>query len=269
MRQWLMNGLGALVLLGFVACQVPSRDPGVDAQIRQVFDSIRTGQAAALTDRLDSSIRTPETQAQLVVVAGYIPRGEPRQRKMLGTNTVHSGSETTVSTTDEYDYGDRVALVNTRLSQTNSAGWRITNFHVQVATRQELSANDFTFQGKPAANYLAFGLLIGSLAAMVAALVKVIRTPGLKRKWLWGIAAFFGVGLISLNWTTGQFNFNPLTLQLIGAGVAKAPSLFAPWILSFTLPVGALLILFGVWANPARAKKPAEMSPSPEPPAQT
>jgi len=88
---------------------------------------------------------------------------------------------------------------------------------------------------------------------MLAALVKVIRTRDLKRKWLWWIASFFGVTTLQMNWATGHLATNVLTVQLIGAGMVKGPSQFSPWLLTVTLPIGALLILTRVWANPEKS----------------
>jgi hypothetical protein len=245
----------ALVL---AACNLMVRDPGVDAEVRSVFDQLRRHQTAELTARLDRSMRTPATAAQIATVEGYIPKGEPRDRKAIGTNMVSiAGKGQRVSITDEYDFGDRRALVDTTIYRAaGKKAWVVEGFHVQAATNAELARNRLLAPGKSAMQYLFFAMVIVSPLVMLAALVKVIRTVGLKRKWLWGIAAFLGLVPFHLNWTTGQFTYQLASIQLIGAGVVKGMSAFSPWVLSFCIPVGAILILTGVWANPARARKP-------------
>jgi hypothetical protein len=59
-----------------------------------------------------------------------------------------------------------------------------------------------------------------------------------------------------MNWTTGQVDFQLLSLQLLGAGAMTSAPGLSPWVLTFTLPIGAALILVGLWANPRRAKNP-------------
>jgi hypothetical protein len=253
-RLWALLA-AALVLAG---CNPLARDPGVDAEVRSVFDQLRRHQTAELTARLNPSLRTPATAAQIAAVEGFLPKGEPRGRKAIGTNAVtFAGKGQQVSITDEYDYGDRRALVDTTISRAaGQTAWVVEGFNVRVATNAELARNRLLQPGKSAMQYLFFAMVIVSPLVMIAALVKVIRTPGLKRKWLWGIAAFLGLVPFHMDWTTGRFDYELVAVQLVGAGAVKGLSAFSPWVLSFCIPVGAILILTGVWANPARARKP-------------
>ena len=250
----------AIFGLALAACNPLIRDPRVDAEVRSAFDQLRRNDDAALTARFDPALRTPEAAAQLAALKQYVPAGAPRGREAVATNTVTSSSSgETVSTTDEYDYGDRRALVDVRLHRANrQQPWQIQGLHVQLATNAQLAANHLTLAGKPAKQDLFLLFVIASPLLMIAALVKVVRTRGLKRKWLWGILAFIGLTGLRMNWTTGEIIWQPLTVQLINAGIARGLSAFSPWILSATLPVGAVLILTGVWANPRRAKTPAK-----------
>lgn len=249
----------AIVGLVLAACKPLIRDPRVDAEVRSAFDQLRRNDDAALTARFDPALRTPEAAAQLAALKRYIPASEPRSRNAVATSTVTTAmTGETVSTTDEYDYGDRRALVDVRLHRANSRqAWQIQGLHVQLATNAQLADNRLTLSGKPAKQHLFLLYAIASPLLMIGALVKVIRTPGLKRKWLWGALAFAGLTALRMNWTTGDLFCQPLAIQFVDAGVIRGPSAFSPWFLSATLPVGAVLILTGVWANPRRAKKPA------------
>jgi hypothetical protein len=258
LRRWAWV-LGAMVL---AACNPLARDPPVDAEIRKVFDQVRRNESPALLARFDPQFRTAETPAQLATLKRYLPDGEPRARKVIGTNTLQTGGgETTVSASDEYDYGDRVVLVDTRLRRpAGQATWLVQGFHFQVATTKDLARNDFTLR-KPASQLLFLAFVIASPLLMIAALVKVIRRPGLRRKWLWGILAFGGLTALSMDWTTGRLSYQLVTVQLLNAGVMKGLSAFSPWVLTATLPVGAVLILTGLWANPRRARRKGAPAP--------
>jgi hypothetical protein len=254
-RRLMICGMIALLLAG---CHLPKPNPQADAVAHAAFDDIHHGADGPLSGILAPTLLTPDSQAKIADLRRYIPGHEPRTRSNVGWNETRLiGAGTMVSTTDQYDFGDHIVLAQTRLTQAaGSPVWKVDGVHIQSATPDQLSVNDFASASRTPWQWLFLVLVIASPVLMVCALVKVIRTPGLKRKWLWGILAFFGLLSLRMNWTTGHVAVNVLTLQFLGAGAVRADTAFAPWTLTMTLPVGAALILSGLWANPARAPKP-------------
>jgi hypothetical protein len=239
--------------LALAGCNV-ARDANLDAEVVKVFDQVRT-EDPTLRSRLSPELAKAAAPEQWAQIRAYIPPGKPLGRKALGSAEVASPTGRVINFSDEYDFRGKTALVNTQLQLPSGARqWQLSGFHVQTATAQELAVNRFLAPGKSPLQFLGLLLAIASPLLMIAALVKVIRARGLRRKWLWGILAFGGLMSLQMNWTTGQVNFNPLTVQLIGFGVTKSLSAFAPWMITMTLPIGALLILTGVWGNPKRAR---------------
>jgi hypothetical protein len=131
--------------------------------------------------------------------------------------------------------------------------WLVQGFHVNVVSSAQLAANDFTLVGKGFLQYLFLAAMVGVPAIMLAAAVKVLRASGLRRKWLWIAIACFGVCGATMNWTTGAVSLKLLSVQVLGSGFMRGSSRFAPWLLTTSLPVGAVLILAGIWGNPRRA----------------
>jgi hypothetical protein len=68
------------------------------------------------------------------------------------------------------------------------------------------------------------------------------------------LPALVGVGAVDLNWTTGATGFVLLRAQLFTTGAVRA-SPYAPWILTFTFPVGAILALRRWKRSAARAAR--------------
>jgi hypothetical protein len=232
----------------------PGRDVGLDAQVRSVFDQLRHGDQAALVARLDPAQRTPAALGALGELSRSIPPGAPRARRIVSTTTLRTALAEAVSALDEYDYGDHRLLVGTRLGRARAgAPWSVQGVRLQIATAAQLARNDLTLQGKPWRQDLFLGYVALALLLMAAAFWKVVSTPGLRWKWLWAATAFLGVGAMRMNWTTGQFIWQPVSLNLIGAGLQRGASAFSPWMLSATIPVGALLILAGLVARRPRA----------------
>jgi len=243
----------AAVLLA--ACG-PSREAGLDAQVRSVFEQLRRGDQADLAARLDPGQRTPAAIGALAELSRSIPPGEPRARRIVSTTTVRAIQGEAVSAIDEYDYGDRRLLAGTRLVRAGAgAPWRVQGVQIQIASADQLARNDMTLRGKPWWQDLFLAYVILAPLMMAAAFWKVVSTPGLRWKWLWAAAAFLGVGAMQMNWTTGQFLWQPITVNLIGAGLRRGASAFSPWMLSATVPIGALLILAGLVARRPRAAR--------------
>ena len=243
-----------VVFVGLASCQAPALDPEADAVARAVYSEIRT-RSPNLQAHMAPEIRNPKTAEELVKVRAYIPPGEPSLGKAVGWNYFSMlGQGKTATLAHEYDYPGKVVLARVALSRPEGAkAWLMTGFNAQVATTQELKALEFSLAGKHYAQYAFLAGLVTSLGLMLAALVKVIRTKGLKRKWLWVIAAFAGVGSLQMNWFNGVFAWKLMNIALLGAGVVRGGSRFDPWILTFIVPLGAILILTGVWARPKAA----------------
>ncbi len=257
----------ALVMAALMTCawSWPTLDAKDDAVARNVYVLVQSGDIAALQAMSGPELHSPEAEAQFQQARKLLPAGRPRSIKTVGFSYFNVvGGARSLQVTQEYDYGDRVVLLQTALSKpSDAAAWIVRGFHVNVATLGQLAVNDLTLQGKSPIQYAFLTMTLLSPILMIAALVKVIRTDGLRRKWLWGILAFFGLCLFRMDWTNGQIEPVWLSVQLLGAGIVRDVSRFSPWIMTFTFPLGALLILTGVWANPKRAKvRPLRTAPA-------
>ena len=250
--------IACAVALFMAGCGGGQPDKALVSAERATYQAVRTGDDKTLAEVSAPHLRTPAVKAELAKIGALLPRGAPKASKLVGWNIHYPvGREASALMTSEHDYGDRVVLAQTSLRQAGKSGrWIVEGFHVQIATDGELAVNNFGLAGKRPGQYLFLIAAALSPALMIGALVKVIRTRGLKRKWLWGVAAFLGVAKFQMNWATGVVGYQLLSVQLIGAGARTGFSRFDPWLISMTLPVGAALILAGVWANPARAKRP-------------
>ena len=60
-------------------------------------------------------------------------------------------------------------------------------------------------------------------------------------RWPWLLFMLFGIGSLSINWTTGETQFSALTLRLFAASVDQIR--YGPWIVSVSFPLGALAFL--------------------------
>lgn len=252
-----LSRLAAAMAVGVLlaGCSLMRPSPDVDAATKAVYKQVRLGDPA-LQSTLVPELRNADTSGELARIRTLLPPGEPKSVKAVGwTRTVTTGAPESALVRHLYDYGDRRVLAETRIQRSAVGGlWQVSDFHVRVATRAELAGNAFTLAGRSLAQYAFLAATVMSPLLMIAALVVVIRRRNLKWKWLWCVLAFFGLFSFGMNWSDGQVGAQWLTLQLIGAGISSDGTGFTPWFLKFTVPLGALLILTGVWAKPRKPK---------------
>jgi hypothetical protein len=122
-----------------------------------------------------------------------------------------------------------------------SGNLKIGRFQVDRAPKLLARVNAFTFLGKSFHHYIVLLIAICIPIFIICMIVLCIRTK-MKRKWLWIIYMLFGFCKYSINWTNGQTILQLCYIQLFSADISKrAP--YAPWVISFSVPFGALLFL--------------------------
>lgn len=255
-------GLIVLLALALSACQALKPDADAVSISRALYDDLRMGRNESLQALLPASLRTPAALAQVLRLKSFIPPGEPKSVKVVAANHVTAtdkGEGESLSL--EYDYGDQVALLQTGLARPpQSKTWQVVSLKLVSESRKALARNAFTLAGKPPLQlaYLGYAILVPLL--ILGAVAKAARTPNLKRRWLWVALSFLGLFTLQMDWTTGQLSMNWFSVQVVGFGINRGASAFDPWIVTSMFPLGALLILGGLWANPM-AKRPRSQRP--------
>jgi hypothetical protein len=243
-----------IVALALSACQGVKSDPAATAANRAAYDQIRTGQDAAITAQLGAGANAAATQAMLAKIRSLVPATPPVKSTVVASNTATSPAGRAHVETIEYDYRDRTARFETPLIEPKGThGWKLRSFRIVVASHKELAPNTLSLANRSPGQLAFFGLAITSPLLMVAALIKVLRTPGLTYRWLWCAFALVGLFSFQMNWANGVMLVQWMALQIIGFWIAKGPSAFQPWMIGATVPIGALLILSGVVAKRPKA----------------
>jgi hypothetical protein len=255
-----MRRTAVLIFLAVVlaACQAAIKpDSSALSLNHALFDQIRTGQDQAVLAQLPAEAKKDEMAAMMARLKTVIPTAAPSSITPVSETvaTGKGGRENLLMV--DYDFADRTIRFATRLAQPAGAtGWRLASFSLLEASHQELAANALSLARRSPAQLIFFALAITSPILMLAALVKVLRTPGLTYRWLWAGFAFVGLFSFKINWASGAVLVQWLDLQIVGFWMAKGPSPhFDPWIISATVPIGALLILAGLAAQGPKAAK--------------
>jgi hypothetical protein len=225
---------------------------------RSTLDQVRQGDMEPVKARLaDKLQQDPSIEAKLRQLTGYFPAGAPRAVKLVGTNTMTLNGASRYDLTFEYEFADAWVLGNVVLAGEGDA-IRVQGMHVQRMAQSLEKQNALTLSGKSATHWIVLLACVLIPALCVTAFVLCLRTPIARRKWLWALGTLLGFATLRFNWTTGDFDFQLLSIQLFGASGVGSP--YGPMIMGMSLPLGAIWFLAcrsGLMANAAAAKAAA------------
>ncbi len=215
--------------------------PDDEARATNYIALLRQNKFERIQNDLDPSIKHALTQDLLVKMAKAIPPQEPVSVKIIGAQQVHNPGIYKINLSFEYQFPSEWLLINVA-TQKKDAVSTIIGFNVYPLSDSLENINRFTLAGKNPLQYatLVFAILVPLFIFYV--LVLCILTKMTKRKWLWIIFILFGISRLTVNWTTGQWQIAPLYFLFLGSG-AFAP-LYGAWLISISLPLGAILFLF-------------------------
>lgn len=217
--------------------------PDDDAFAQQYLRILREGDLEKAKSLLDPQLVGPGVDSNLGAVASFLRQGESASFELVGCNIVSGQGRRRTDLTYECQLADSW-LAASVVVDTVAGKKLIVGVHVTPVAGPLGEANAFSLSGKGAGHYVMLWLAIAIPVFILCTLIVCIRTRMRRRKWLWIIFILLGFGKVGLNWTTGGIVFNPLSfhVQLLGAGLWKEGA-YAPWILSVSVPLGAILFL--------------------------
>jgi hypothetical protein len=214
-----------------------------EALAKDYLAALRARDFATLTRLLDPQFIEPGIESKLAAVAGFLDRGEPLSVELVGCNVVSTSGKRRSQLTYQYHFSDSWLLAVITIDTIGETK-NVVGVTVNPISKSLAELNAFTFSDKGFRHYVMLLLAVAIPVFILAVLILCIRTKMRRRKWLWIIFILFGFGKFSLNWTTGQFFFNPLSVhfEMFGAAAVRW-GLYAPWIISISVPVGAIVFL--------------------------
>lgn len=250
LRKFPLFLLLAAALLAFSACsQKPSCDANIDRSARVCIDMLRQGRYTELAH---------------VVPAEDQPKIPPsvlfQLRELLSTETgpMTLVGEEIVATADhgkvhkiayEMPAGSGWLVVSAVLSGDGATLYGLNAMPVEKPV-EELVA--FTFRHK---SWLQFAFLAATLCTFLfvaATFFLAILRGKTWTRWLWAAFILVGVGTAALDWNSGMAALRPFSVQLLSASFTR-PDVCSPWIVSLSVPVGAL----AWWVSRWQPKKPS------------
>jgi len=204
----------------------------------------RTFIAALQRSGVDSALHRAQFTGNADTIRSRLAVGQALVRSLalssitpIGWTTFREPGVTRFALTYEAEGRDSSAFLTVTFLRSDSAspivgfGWQATGGRLSEQTA-------FSFRGRGPRQYLFLalaGLALG--LCLTGAIIALTHRMGV----LWILFSLVGLGQASINWTTGQSFFEPLRIQLLGVGFMRGA--VGPWILSWSIPVGGVLVL--------------------------
>jgi hypothetical protein len=233
----------------FVGCERDNlrkivSSPEDEIIVRSYVDLLRQGQYEQIESNFDPSLVDSDIHDTLGKMAALFPSDNPESVKLVGLNVSHGQENPTKNITLEYQFPSKWLLVNVAIQRKGDVS-KVVGFHVDLIPDSLENLNEFTLVGKSGIQYLILTSAICSLLFSFYVLTLCVRTKVGRTKWLWMMFVLIGVGQLAVNWTTAQWTFTLLSIQLPCGRAFATP--YGPWTVVATMPVGAILFLNHRW----------------------
>jgi len=205
------------------------------------FDLYRTGEVDKIISELHPALVDDEIRAKIETIIDYVPSIEPAGFEVVGSNTHTSGETRTVILNIEYEYPDEW-LVFSITVDASSTPFKVSSVNALRMEQSLAETNAFRIAQNGLPGFLILIFAVAVPIFCIAVFVVCLKTPIPKGKWRWAIFTLLGAMTYQINWTTGETAFIPMHIQLLGAGFARA-GFYGPWVLSVSIPFGALVFL--------------------------
>jgi hypothetical protein len=161
--------------------------------------------------------------------------------QLIGANQLLSGGTEQVTLSYEM-YTERGWLGASVTTLDSATSWMLLGLHAQPLRGELRRLNQFSLGSRGLAQYLGLVLVVACTAFSLGVAVFLATRKQFPKRWRWVVASLIGAGAVYVNWTTGEVSSRLFTVQLFSASAVR-PSEFAPWLISFSFPVGALVAL--------------------------
>lgn len=206
---------------------------------RAQVERLRARDFAAIEAVLAPGLAGPELRRNLETMANLVPPGKLLSVKIVAAHRQFGTDVRTLNSSYEYEFTAGWLLAQLVVEE-KSGNRTLTAFNVYPRKQSLEQENRFTLAGKGGMHYFILLAALVSVALVLAALVVCVRTSP-RRKWWWIVFIVLGFGRFTVNWNTGVLWFQPLFVQLFGASVMAQPG--APWLVSVSIPLGAIVFL--------------------------
>jgi hypothetical protein len=218
--------------------------PEEEAISRRYVDLLQQRKFDEIEHDLDPSIKDSNVSDTLAKMAAFFPAETPQSVKVVGAHTFRDQNGSRTDITFEYQYSSKWLLVSV-VSEKRGDFRSVVGFHVDLIADSLENLNRFTLVGKSPLQYMTLLCDVGSLLFSLYVFILCAREKNVKPKWLWMVFVLVGAGKFAVNWTTGAWTYQLISVQIPCFSMSRL--LYGSWTVAAYLPVGAIAFLQYRW----------------------
>ena len=246
---WL--SLSTVLTLGCGSLTVASiATPERDARAQRVLGAFIAGQRESVWQHARFGTDTVAIAVALAQFDSILRGRTVDSLKLIGAHRWSMGEAQQLTLT--YELRTERGWLGATVTTLDSAGtWNLIGLHVEPLPGELEALNKFELAGRGLAQYAGLALVLICTAISLGVALFIASRRQYPKRWRWVAASLVGVCAVYINWTTGEVSTRLFTMQLFSAGMVR-PSPYAPWILSFSFPIGAFIALqrYRKWRTP-------------------
>lgn len=244
-----------LIAVGLYGCNMPTEFPvpekakPADKFARDFIDKIVTGQLESAFADVEPEILNDQAKEFITNTTKNINGAKAKKYIVVEQNsttglTANTGEFTTYRLAYEYQFEKGFILFTTTIKQKESK-FSVLAFNGQFLTAPLAELTKFSLEGKTVIHYIFLAFCIVVPLFLLTTLVFMLFSKMIiKKKLIWAlIIILVTLPRFTINWGNGQLDFQLLNISLQGSSFYR-PTLYSFWLLSFNLPIGAIMFWF-------------------------
>ncbi len=235
-----------LLLLAFLAgCSALSLEgvatPENDARAQRILRAVVAGEHDSVLQHARFGDDTVANAAGLAALDSALRGRSIDSLQLIGANRFSFEKHSRLTLT--YEFRNDSGWIGATVTTDDSAdAWALLGLHAEPLPGELQAINRFTLSGRGITQYAGLLLVVLCTLMSVGMAVFIATRRTYPKRWRWVAASLVGVSAVFINWTTGEVSTRMLTMQLFSSTFAR-PNAYAPWILSFSFPLGAIVAL--------------------------
>jgi hypothetical protein len=206
------------------------------------ISALQSGNIDRLKPQTDPQLYSDTKPVQDKVKTIMQVDGKPELVTVNSTSMSEAGRTTTTKTLNyELGSGNKWVVAQVVLRQVEGPA-QIVGWHVTPASVRPTEAGEFSFDSSGAINFFWIAAMVVMFTLGLTAAFLAFQSKGMHYRWFWVIGSLVGFVQFSLNWSTGQWGVRPVAFMLLSIAAFR-PSPFDAWILSFCIPIVAIIFL--------------------------
>ncbi|RYD73808.1 MAG: hypothetical protein EOP55_16375 [Sphingobacteriales bacterium] len=213
--------------------------------VRSVIDALQRSDSKQLKLLFSTRINSETDPKLFQIVSSYFQHGTVVTAVPIGHHeqNFHSGSNEgrkSVVLTYEVKFSDGyfIYMVVT-LDALNQEDLKVETLNVEDG-QAVLARTHFSFQNRPALNYLFLLLMFVVLSIVIYAAYLCFKIQK-KNKWFWILFILLPIGVCRLDWMSSEITYSPLVIQFLG--ISFLHNSLQPAFFSIAFPLGAIIFI--------------------------